>query len=57
MDIRNLGVERATFAKFSSGETWLEKDFWPGTRGYTALDKPSIEKQFLKLGVCETSSV
>ena len=57
VDIRNLGVERATFAKFSSGETWSEKDFWPGTRGYTALDQPWTGKKKLKFRVCETSSV
>ena len=49
VDIRNLGVERATFAKFSSGETWLEKDFWPGTRGYTALDRPWTGKTIFEV--------
>ena len=49
VDIRNLGVERATFAKFSSGETWCEKDFWPGTRGYTALDRPWTGKTIFEV--------
>jgi hypothetical protein len=49
VDIRNLGVERATFAKFSSGETWFEKDFWPGTRGYTALDRPWTGKTIFEV--------
>jgi hypothetical protein len=37
VDIRNLVVERTTFARFESGETWNEKDFWPGTRGHASL--------------------
>ena len=37
VDIRNLGVERTTFARFESGETWNEKGFWPGTRGHASL--------------------
>ena len=49
VDIRNLGVERTTFAKFSSGETWCEKDFWPGTRGYTALDRPWTGKTIFEV--------
>ena len=51
VDIRNLGVERATFAKFSSGETWHEQDFWPGTRGYgyAALDQPWTAKTIFEV--------
>ena len=40
---------RVSFAKFSFGETWHEKDFWPGTRGYAALDQPWTGKTILEV--------
>ena len=49
VDIRNLGVERITCAEFSSGETWMEKDFWPGTRGHSVLDQPWTGKTIFEV--------
>ena len=39
VDIRELGVQRITVAVSSSGKSWNERDFWPGTRGHAATSE------------------
>ena len=39
VDIRELGAQRITVAVSSSGKSWNERDFWPGTRGHAATSE------------------